>query len=763
MKKITYSLIATAFVLLSGCQDDVDEQPGVPVQTGDEISFGSSLSDTGMSTRTIYDDTPTVGPDGQKYYRVSWEEDGSDEIAIYCPQANVPGSPDRLVNYKIIPDTNNPTTSSAVTKVNPDDAGLQWGEGDGPNGTHRFYGFYPASAVTGTEDGKIKGHIPELQNPTGWRVESNDAGGTTYYGQANTDYAYMWAYGSIDKNNMTEGEDVALTFHPWTTILEIEVNGPESGTIKVSNINVNAIGGQTLLNGDFVCDMTKVEDDPNAAPSYEAVGNTTGLVRNKISISGWNAEKNDFITLGPNDKMIVRAFLLPVDEGITDAQTLQISVSPLNRKNLVRTLGGDASAVGGVKAHKVNIVKLPALMDLGTNYWISSLDPDIYLSELSLPGSKFSYLTAKNNAEPVYQGTGIDQQFIDGVRAFIVQTGATATYECIRSGSWLNYKYDYDNYQDDGTLPIFGASANLESTLELIASALTKAETELQKNGQTSHEFAVVMVTYADNGQVHVTFTGNPEWGAGVDKITGGAERVWMDVIADRLSVLGTDVKNRIYTEEITANTKINDVKGKIILKVNYNSNLQENYVAADASVPALFSMWDGTINTVPLRWGTPNSSSSRKALQWMYQEATHVGEGQEITKANKEKYVYEIFDKSVAAYQQNDAHDTWYMNDCGGTFYEGTETNEGVIGLTEWLNPLVISKLQERTENASLGLIFFNFADSQSDSGQKYGTDGLIQTVIDNNFKFQLRKEGSSSQTNNYNSTYTSGGNIIE
>lgn len=749
MKKITYSLIATAFVLLSGCQDDVDEQPGVPVQTGDEISFGSSLSDTGMSTRTIYDDTPTVGPDGQKYYRVSWEEDGSDEIAIYCPQANVPGSPDRLVNYKIIPDTNNPTTSSAVTKVNPDDAGLQWGEGDGPNGTHRFYGFYPASAVTGTEDGKIKGHIPELQNPTGWRVESNDAGGTTYYGQANTDYAYMWAYGSIDKNNMTEGEDVALTFHPWTTILEIEVNGPESGTMKVSNINVNAIGGQTLLNGDFVCDMTKVEDDPNAAPSYEAVGNTTGLVRNKISISGWNAEKNDFITLGPNDKMIVRAFLLPVDEGITDAQTLQISVSPLNRKNLVRTLGGDASAVGGVKAHKVNIVKLPALMDLGTNYWISSLDPDIYLSELSLPGSKFSYLTAINGAMPIYQSAEIEEQFEDGVRAFIVQTGVTgAEYE--KRNIFRPYEYS----EGTGKLPVEGSAGNfLENTLQSIVKGLETAEEAL---GTACNEFAVLMVTYAGDGAVHVK---DPS----IDYISGGAQRVWIEVIADRLSTLGANVANRIYTEEITADTKIADVKGKIIIKVNYNSHSQESYVADNASVPALFSMWDGTINTVPLRWGTLNPSSSRKALQWMYQEATHVGEGQEITKANKEKYVYEIFDKSVAAYQQNDAHDTWYMNDCGGTFYEGTETHEGVIGLTEWLNPLVISKLQERTENASLGLIFFNFADSRSDSGQKYGTDGLIQTVIDNNFKFQLRKEGSSAQTNNYNSTYTSGGNIIE
>ena len=59
MKKIVYSLFAAAFVALSGCQDDVVvEEPVVPAQTGDEITFGSSLVDTEIGTRTIYGDEP---------------------------------------------------------------------------------------------------------------------------------------------------------------------------------------------------------------------------------------------------------------------------------------------------------------------------------------------------------------------------------------------------------------------------------------------------------------------------------------------------------------------------------------------------------------------------------------------------------------------------------------------------------------------------------------------------------------------------------
>lgn len=116
-----------------------------------------------------------------------------------------------------------------------------------------------------------------------------------------------------------------------------------------------------------------------------------------------------------------------------------------------------------------------------------------------------------------------------------------------------------------------------------------------------------------------------------------------------------------------------------------------------------------------------------------------------------------------------------WFMNDCGGVFsgsvsgtdgFDGTysdQKNESVIALTRWLNAEVRQTLQTRVENASLGLVFFNFADKQEGSGQAYETNELIQTVIDNNFKFNLRKEGSGTSTANYDASYSAGGNVWE
>lgn len=78
-------------------------------------------------------------------------------------------------------------------------------------------------------------------------------------------------------------------------------------------------------------------------------------------------------------------------------------------------------------------------------------------------------------------------------------------------------------------------------------------------------------------------------------------------------------------------------------------------------------------------------------------------------------------------------------------------------------MNNLGVSELQNRTENAGLGLVYMNFADKQSDSGAKYKSDWLIQTVIDNNFKFALRKEGDSEVgTKSYDASYSNGGNAI-
>lgn len=765
MRKIGYFLFATALMTLGSCSDDtvVEEKHVTPAEVGEEIRFGSSLEKAG--SRTIYDDVPVDGA-----YRVSWVQ--GDQVAIYCPQA----ANGTLVNYEITPAQDDPTASELVTKVNQNEAGLQWGQQD----DHYFYAFYPADRVTGTEDGKIRGHVPTTQNVTSWN-QVTENGETTWYGKTNTEEnAYMWAYGHFKRSEMGEAA-IPLTFHPWMTVLEIVIRGPEEGTKTVTNVNIRAIEGQqTMLAGDFICDMTPVEENcATGTPNYEPVGNQ-GTVNNTISISGYNAETDEFITLGPDDKMVVRAYLLPIDEQNTvDARNIQISVATLNGAALTRTLGYSNHGPNSIQPHKVNRVTLPRLQTMGTNYWMSSLDKDIYLSELSIPGSKFSYNTSANSATPVYQGADIATQFIDGVRAFIAPVDVKGvTYNGTRTGGWWDYTYSHEyvvSSTPGSPLKINGISGNttLVNTIEDIAEGLQKSEDDL---GAAAHECAVVMITKPGSVSASdVNFTG--DWdsrtSSGRFNEVGGDNTVWIEAVANELQALSKDASKRIYTGEITANTTLEDVRGKIILKINYNDVSQEAVFASSARYPMLFSRWDGLTKTVPLYWGTMAQAAS---LKWMYHESTHVGSAGEAgipnTAAIKLSNVNAIFTNSIDAYLGNDAHDTWYMNDCGGVFsgsvsgtygYDGTYSvnNDAVIALTRWMNREVRQTLQKRTENASTGLVFFNFADKQPGSGVLYETNELIQTIIDNNFKFNLRKEGSTTNTTSYDAAYSKGGNV--
>ena len=729
--KIRYIAGSLACLLMVACQDTFKETPVEPAVTGDEITFGSSLTD--IDTKTIYGDEPVTDDNGT-YYPVTWED--GDQIAIYCPEA----SNGNMVYYKVTPDKNDASTSSAVTKVNPDQAGLQWGQAE----EHHFSAFYPADRIDGLQNGKITANIPVEQTPLSWKSTPNDAGGTTYTGVANTDYAFMWAYNTHLKS---QGGDVALNFKPWVTILDVEINGPETAdaAIKMSSVQLVSTTGETL-NGQFTMDFTAVETNREAYPTYEQAGNpasTRSYITIQLYDKSLNDGKGDFITLKHGDKIVVRFYLLPKDTNYDTSarQDLQLRVTPYNSAVLVRTLNAAAGSdegtqAGGILAHKVNKVILPSVSQTGPNYWMSSLDPNIYVTELSLPGSRMSSLTEANGASTIYQDQTISEQFTNGVRAFYFQT----MYEN-DGGLGILEDPDYNLY-----LAVNGNKLNRFSTyIQEIANGLAKAEEAGRPN-----EFAFVLLTWSS-----VSGSNN--------------DRRWMQAVQEELTEMGNDPKYRLYTKEITPNTTIDDVKGKIIIKVNYNDQDMGNYLNADARVPAMFAIWDSYYRPEgnDLRWGTSNSNAPA-TMKWVYQEVTTVGPGGQTILADKKNYINQMFESSIDSYQNNSAHDMWFMNDCGGSFvgdvtgdyvngnYGRGENTDGAKDLAQEMGIYVTNLLQSRTEDATLGIVYLNYANPTNPY-----SGNLIQTIINNNFNFQLRTAGSS-QAESYNATYSNGGNAI-
>ena len=761
-KKISLIFSVALAAMLSGCADDyLDGNPvSDPVKSGEEIMFGSKLSGDAdvidaSETRTVYGDRTTSG------VPVYWEEDGTDQIAIFCNQASQPAN--HLVDYKITPDDTDPSTASTVVKVNAAEAGLQWGDVDTE---HRFYAFYPASAVKGSSEenttGQITANIPVTQQVQEWRegtFESKDSqfnGKKVYFGLPNMDYAYMYAYNAVTPSQVNEDKLINLQFKNLVTVLDITVQGPQSGTATITNINVDAIDGeQPILTGDFTCNIR------NASTGTTATCTPVGSFneeRGRISIPCYDKKTGQFIQLGPDELLNVKAYIIPQDENNTvKKHTLRVTVSMLNGAPCRKTL-----ETADVAPHKINRVILPKLEVGGTNYWMSSLDPDIYVSELSIPGSKFSVLTTANGASRVYQNYDIDKQFEDGVRAFIFQTAVDGTNSHPVNLANNEFTYDINVVAEDR----YNQVMSLSDAVKKIASYLDKCQEAGKEN-----EFAFLMLTYTtgdqDLGKGHLTW-GGMEW----DRPALSAEQTWIQGLRDKINEIKADPSNRIYTDEITPNTTINDVKGKIILKVNYNS--KDMISGYTGSAPMMFTYWGSATGPdgyqeanggMPMDWGAPVwYENSNATLRWYYQEVTSVGNGQEATTQEKKDGIQNLFRKSVDLYKNDTSHKTWFMNDLGGYYSDNVDINgrgTGIQALAYDMNQMGVEELQDRTENAGLGLVFMNFADKQTDSGAKYKSDWLIQTLIDNNFKFALRKKGSTTTTN-YNAAYHNGGNAI-
>ena len=721
----------TAFLplaLMAGCQDNIEEPPVVPAQTGDEITFGSALTD--IDTKTIYGDEPVTDDNGT-YYPVTWED--GDQIAIYCPEA----SNANMVYYKVTPDDTDASHSSAVTKVNPDQAGLQWGTEE----EHHFSAFYPADRIVGLLNGKITAEIPVEQTPLSWKSTPNDAGGTTYTGVANTDYAFMWAYNTHLKS---QGGGVALNFKPWVTILDVEINGPETdgAAIKMSAVQLVSTTGETL-NGQFTMDFTAVETGEAEYPTYEQAGNpasTRSYITIQLYDQSLNDGKGDFITLKHGDKIVVRFYLLPKDTNYDTSarQDLQLRVTPYNSAVLVRTLNAAAGSdegtqAGGILAHKVNKVILPSVSQTGPNYWMSSLDPNIYVTELSLPGSKMSYQTEKNGANVPYQTSSIADQVTNGIRAFQIQTASTNTATGLDTGD-ASDQVLYMTVAGNKTRTRF------KEIVEEIATGLKTAEA-----AGKNQEYAFILLTAA---------LGECESYGGILGYATSGDLAWMDAIRNELAEMTYDKdRYRLYTGEITPTTTIDDVKGHIIIKVNYNNDNMGNHLSEDDRIPAMFAKW-GVFDDVStpftetsayainsMRWGTSHNVNNG-ALQWFYHEATSVGynnDGGEETYDQKIGNIEDMWKRSVGYYNSNSDHSMWFLNDLGGCYvngiYNSGESKAGVEAWTQYVGPEVTQYLQSRTADATLGIVLLNYADPDN----QY-SGNLIQTIINNNFSFQLR-----------------------
>lgn len=422
--KILFACCLIGALAFYSCSEDFMNGKS-PIVEGDEIifgaeglaSFGDGYSD-GPMTKTSYGESTYDPGTGTWNYPINWVY--GDGISVYCPEA---GGNVKYTHYTIEWENGTPgavsddNTSVYMMKVG--DNGLNWGD---TGVEHHFYAFYPSSAILNDEafaGGIVHGSIPNTQEME-W-VETPEGSGN-WVGKPNMEYAYMRAYNSITPEDAAN-DKVTLEFKPLTTAVEITLTASDNltgGTATISQLNVLATNKdgskrQTVC-GDFTYNIdngTTTLENPDVANDY------------MITVPCWHEKdgKQVPIELAKGQSLTFTVFLLPRSDDDNPDRTLhnlQIRVPGWNSTARVKTYENVSIPVGT----KSQIILPDYEPKDGANNWIGGLPENVYISQLSIPGSVNAFSWLANDSYSVgdeidqTQTKSIEEQFKIGVRAF---------------------------------------------------------------------------------------------------------------------------------------------------------------------------------------------------------------------------------------------------------------------------------------------------------------------------------------------------------
>ena len=701
--------LALAFTVAS-CSDDM-ETPNHPANTGDEVRFSAALS--GVDTRTVYGDETGTG------FPIYWVQD--DKVKVASPQCGV-----KQAEYNVTVES---TTQNYATSLNKTGAaGIQWGTSE----TADFYSIYPSDgAVLNIQGNNVTATLQV--NPTQYATSADKTtGGKTYIYAQPTDMGNVVMYAKT-ADVAKSAEAVVLNYKPFSTVIEFEITAPKhnsAGTqseIIVQSLTLTAPTGTTIA-GDFTFNFP--ESDNSTPTIVAATGGSNAITLHFL-------ENNQYTTVLSTEKSMMKAkmCLMPVS-GVSSLEGWTVAVNT-SAGTFFKTLTGQPAAEAGeLKPGMVHKLKLPQLSYASDEWvyskdsWITSL-PDyknIYLSEVSLPGAWYAGSSTKEN----YQATNnITTLWNAGVRAFSVECRTSSVLwvpnRVVISGSGSNTLTG--NAYRDGT--------EISKIIASIASAINP------------NEYGVLVLSYADGGR-----------GGHRDK----DHEFFISGIANEITRSGA---TNIYAGEITANTTINDVLGKLIIKVNVDANIPIGTYANNMN--ALFSYTpfvqqikseDGSFDTPyfsDLYWKTWNDSyktcytSMPNGLTWCFSSANRTqlnsGKDTNIPKyEDRQAALKKMGDESKKIYDAS-THNVWFYFNAGGTETTSIDSKSDspttfASTMNSWLLNSINTKINN-SEPSPLGIVMFN--QCTGDNATYHGTD-IIKAIIEMNSMFYLKHAGDDS-----------------
>lgn len=693
MKTKKYFMISALALLACSCQDE--EQGGVQPTPGQEVQFGASLEQS--ESRTIY------GDEVNNAFPINWVN--GDEVVVFSPDCASNGGVGSAT-YKVnVGEENSGTQNFANSLDKTGEIGVRWGD----NKTGSFYSIYPASSLYTklSKDCKTLTLTMPAQQDNTFERTSN---GIKAYPDMRA--CFMYAY----TPNVQSGETVNLKYKPISTAIRFKLQGP-----------LNNDNGPVTIN--YVRIYAPTSTDINGTYEFTDVTNGSGIPEPK---SGLNyvtmnvADKNgSYLTLSAGESVELNVFLL-TGKDITIDSNWYIEVAISDGTVFTKHIIADENATSeGMTLKPGMIHRLPDLPPLTPSgkwdpaNWMRNIQRNVYLSEISIPGSWYSL-------DQDYQSDirTIDGQYNLGVRAFHFDTRWIAE----RNGDTytptsLGVAGTAENY-DIGDAGRYLRSDDNPMTFE---EALGQVVSNVK-----SDEYMVVMCTFAQGSVV----TGD-----------------WRQAISDACDKYPDNI---VEASSLNENTVVGDVLGKVIVIVNtYTEGEVANSKCMFFNMSLLLSTdeFAKPYFEKPLLWY--NITNSGITMYGTHAQATKDWGRAGEYDTDRQSYVPTIDERkeklqNILTWSQNNyakrdnyVHNCWiYMGlggyaipipviDWGGDDYAAVSTDAN--GLNTWM----ATKVEDMYTNESyypIGIVLMNFVGSSYTSKNI----SLVQRILEMNSMYR-------------------------
>ncbi len=567
MRTHDYLLGLSLLALVACNQENMPERP-TPTP-GAEVKFGASLNETGV-TRTIYGKEDTE----KNTFPIYWVD--GDKVLVTSPQCQ---NGRNTAQYKVSVKTDKQNYATSLDKTGA--AGVQWGQDDAD-----FYSVYPA------DNASVQGTTFHLTMPNA-QTDILKLGSRKSKAYADMNACFM---GAVIKG-VTNGSEVNLTYTPLSTAIRFTLRGPSSAEGQTDSeviISQVVLKADQPIAGDFTVDMSTPE------PTVKLGSKTY----NEITLYTHYAETSGYLTLGLNDEVELNAFVIPYKElEVNDNWKLEVTTA----QGKVYTTSLKGSGAGTLKPGKIHRFKgdlpnLPApTTDWDPSNWMANVPRNVYLSEISIPGSwnslnnQYQYAADRSselNVESVEaQKAAIKDQYKAGARAFHIDTRwmATSGIGSITGLSVANNARTWDMYSDFTMVGKTMRNGNI--TFETVLNCITSQV--------KAKEYMMVFCTFAQNSYEET-------------------EGEWMKAISDACA----KDNNVIDASKISANTVVGDVLGKVIVIVNCEKDPSTITNLPHGSSKCLFTYTPITLNEGnfhTLKWCEGNIANSASPTLKMY------------------------------------------------------------------------------------------------------------------------------------------------